>query len=84
MKRIATWNANLDADAQNIIKSGPPSISRPKLKSLIWWLGYIFRAIFDSLFNLLPENARLKKTIQNATFRRKQIDGIPPAPACHA
>jgi hypothetical protein len=42
-----------------------------KLKSLICWLGYIFRAIFDSLFNLLPENARLKKTIQNATLQAK-------------
>jgi len=71
MKRIATWNANLDADAQNIIKSEPPSISRPKLKSLIWWLGYIFRAIFDSLFNLLPENARLKKTITERHLQAK-------------
>ena len=32
-----------------------------KLKSLICWPDYIFHAIFDSLFNLLPETVRLKK-----------------------
>src|ERR1041385_675245 len=55
-----------------------------KLKSLICWRPYIFHAIFDSLFNLLPENVRLEKPHRTPPSGDKQTDGIQPAPACNA